>query len=468
MAPKSVLAAAVLLLTCISSAWAAEGTSWSSLNSQAVSLYKQGRYDEAAAAGEEAVKAAETSFGPDHPNVAACLNNAGAAYMAAGNYAKAEFHFRRAVSIDERVYGRNHPATVADRANLTELQKSMGSLETAAQEEKPLSETGMSDGDMEALAASMGAQEEGAVRWDAPYEKWEKAGFAEKKICFWDNVDAEFMLESGYRADDLNWSIAGNLGGLNPNILSELTWTDLQSFQVKGTGRFTAEKLYYIRGSFAYSWIFNGDNQDSDYDANDRRAEFSRSNNKSDDGTLLDANLGLGYPFGPYAEEYQIRVMPLAGYSYHEQNLTITDGFQTIPATGPFDGLDSEYQTQWHGPWVGLDLSIKLFPKLKFLGTFEYHWANYLARARWNLRTDFQQPESFRHTADGNGIVGGMRFFYLLSDKWTLYFGGDVQDWSTDPGTDTVFFSDNTTLSTRLNQVNWESWAVSLGGSYTF
>jgi hypothetical protein len=50
--------------------------------------------------------------------------------------------------------------------------------------------------------------------------------------------ETEFIVTGGYRVDDLNWNIAGDINGNNPNIISELTWDDLESYQLKFQGRF--------------------------------------------------------------------------------------------------------------------------------------------------------------------------------------------------------------------------------------
>jgi Protochlamydia outer membrane protein len=44
----------------------------------------------------------------------------------------------------------------------------------------------------------------------------------------------------------------------------------------------------------AYRRIFDGENQDSGYAGGDRTLEFSRSNNNSDEGNMLDAFFGIG------------------------------------------------------------------------------------------------------------------------------------------------------------------------------
>lgn len=42
-------------------------------------------------------------------------------------------------------------------------------------------------------------------------------------------VRTSLSLDAGFRSDDLDWSIAGDADGNNPNILSELTWENIKS-----------------------------------------------------------------------------------------------------------------------------------------------------------------------------------------------------------------------------------------------
>ena len=42
----------------------------------------------------------------------------------------------------------------------------------------------------------------------------------------------QLSLSAGYRVDALDWNIAADFFGTTPNILSELTWDDLQIFEV--------------------------------------------------------------------------------------------------------------------------------------------------------------------------------------------------------------------------------------------
>jgi opacity protein-like surface antigen len=291
--------------------------------------------------------------------------------------------------------------------------------------------------------------------------------------------ETEFIFSTGYRRDELDWNIAGDNSGNNPNILSELTWDDLEILQIKFQNKTVIPNIFYFRASVSYGWIYDGENQDSDYLGDNRTLEYSRSNNNADDGDVWDASVGIGYPLRLGVNEIWT-ITPLVGYSYHEQNLKMTDGNQTIatppftPPLGPFSGLDSTYETEWKGPWIGLDLYIKakkvesLPQRIEPYVSIEYHWADYSAEADWNLRPDFEHPKSFEHKADGDGWVLGVGFNFFLNPNWLLNFNYDYQDWSTDNGTDKTFFSNGTTSKTQLNEVNWTSHTFSLGINYRF
>ena len=291
--------------------------------------------------------------------------------------------------------------------------------------------------------------------------------------------ETEFIVTGGYRVDDLNWNIAGDINGNNPNIISELTWDDLESYQLKFQGRLVWPNLIALRGSLAYGWLFDGKNQDSDYSGDNRTFEYSRSNNTTDDDRVWDASLAVGYPFR-FGRTVIGTFTPLAGYSHHEQQLNITDGFQTFatpgvtPPVGPFGGLNSSYDTEWKGPWIGIDLhfravEIKTFAhRLETYLTYEYHWVDYEAVANWNLIDNFAHPKSFKHDADGDGYVISAGINCLLDQHWTLNFNFDYQDWSTDNGTIKFFLADGTTHKQQLNEVNWTSYAFMMGLSLRF
>ena len=70
----------------------------------------------------------ERSYGPDHPNVALVLNNLALLFRANNRPSEAEPLYRRALAIDERNYGPDHPNVALKLNNLAELLKATNRL----------------------------------------------------------------------------------------------------------------------------------------------------------------------------------------------------------------------------------------------------------------------------------------------------------------------------------------------------
>jgi hypothetical protein len=285
-------------------------------------------------------------------------------------------------------------------------------------------------------------------------------------------------LSAGYRTDKLNWSIAGNLQGSNPNVRSELTWSDLNIYQLKLANRTVIGDRVYVRGHLDYGTVVSGNNQDSDYNGDNRTQEFSRSLNGVDGNDVWDGSVGVGPRFSFF--NATMAVCPMLGYAVSEQDLNIVDGYQafTVPPLttpiGPIAGVDSRFQTRWKGPWLGADLFFSIpstetpFTKVGVMFTGEYHWVNYDADANWNLREDFAHPVSFSQSADGNGYAVGASILFEIKNRWGINVGMNVKEMTTDSGLDRTFYADGSSNDTRLNEVRWRSFAVEAGVSCRF
>ena len=282
----------------------------------------------------------------------------------------------------------------------------------------------------------------------------------------------EFGLHAGLRRDQIDWNIGGNLAGQYINVLSELDWEDLEIWQLGGTGKLalgsnTAAVHPYIRGSLDYGWITDGTARDSDYGGNDRTMEIARWVSDTDDDNVFDASIGLGFERKFWQESFTLGL--LGGYSYHEQNLRLSNGEQRIPVNQPISGLDSTYDSKWHGPFVGIDLELRPSPRFSLLGSVQYHWSDYEGEANWNLRDDFAHPVSFRHDADNaDGVVGTLRGRYLFSNNWAFDLAFVYRDFSARDGIDRTYLADGTTVDSKLNDANWQSSAINAGFTYKF
>jgi hypothetical protein len=286
------------------------------------------------------------------------------------------------------------------------------------------------------------------------------------------DIKTDLSLNTGYRVDDFSWNIAGNVSGTNPNVLSELTWSDLETLQATVSGKVLVNEWLYARGSFGYGWAFSGDNLDADFSGNDRTQEYSRSSNSADGSTVLDAALGLGYQFAFLSGRF--RLSPLLGYSYSSQALTLKDGVQVIatpgltPPSGPIQGLDSTYDASWLGPWLGIDLSFEITERVTLFGSLEYHWGTFDGVGNLNLRNDLAHPTSFEQDADAKGILIAFSADYRLDGPWSLTMSFNYQKWSADPGVDRLYYASGSVAETRLNEVNWDTYALMLGLAYRF
>jgi tetratricopeptide (TPR) repeat protein len=99
-------------------------------------LWVQARHTDAKALEEQALAIDEAAYGPDHPNVAARLNNLALTLQALGQPEAARPLQERALAIDEAAYGPDHPAVARDLNNLVLILKDLGQPEAA----RPLQE----------------------------------------------------------------------------------------------------------------------------------------------------------------------------------------------------------------------------------------------------------------------------------------------------------------------------------------
>ena len=96
------------------------------LNNLAASLNYAGDYTAAESLYRRALAINEKAKGPDHPDVAKNLNNLAALLVAKGDYKAAEPLFRSALAIDETALGPDHPDVASDVHNLAALLEAKG------------------------------------------------------------------------------------------------------------------------------------------------------------------------------------------------------------------------------------------------------------------------------------------------------------------------------------------------------
>jgi CHAT domain-containing protein len=101
------------------------------LNQQVIQLYNQGQYKAAIPLLERALTIQEKVLGSEHPDVALSLNNLATLYQNMGNYSQAKPLFQRALTIREKVLGQEHPDVATSLNNLALLYQNMGNYNQA-------------------------------------------------------------------------------------------------------------------------------------------------------------------------------------------------------------------------------------------------------------------------------------------------------------------------------------------------
>jgi hypothetical protein len=347
-------------------------------------------------------------------------------------------------------------------------------------------------------------------------------------FAFWpEATDSSLEVGVGYRQDRLEWKTStrfdsgysnysgsysgyadGNNGVLPQRLSSRLKWRDLQIWEIEARGKYVTCDNIYLRACGDYGWITSGKNTDSDFVRLGRcdeesgygsgsDFEFARSRSRAR-GNVYDARIAVGYQFKLCDDSFS--VAPLVGYSWHGQHIRdrhlrqnfYNNGDETIVVDGNFNrsksygysyfdssssgnssysygGNHSRYHTRWNGPFIGFDFDY-LFGcacDWTIFGTYEFHWAEYHARARWDLRSDL--CDGFRHRAkNAYGNVFDIGLKWAFCESWTLSVKGEFQWWWAHRGHDRtrIFAADlgnahtDCFLSIPLRDIKWESAAV--------
>lgn len=192
----------------------------------------------------------------------------------------------------------------------------------------------------------------------------------------------------------------------------------------------------------------------------------------------LGETIGWGKSERLYTDDLKVELF--FGWFYYEDSLLLTDGvvtedpFGVAGFTGPFPGLESQYEFRWDGFRVGFQAERELADNpwdshgIKFKFAY-FFMVDYEGEGIWNLRADFRQDPSFRHEGDN-----GFGFECLLGLYWEpvrhIRFNLDYRYFliRVEHGTDTTFFSDGTRGRCDLDKVESTRHGPSLMVNFYF
>ncbi|MEM9462092.1 MAG: tetratricopeptide repeat protein [Myxococcota bacterium] len=96
-----------------------------------VSFFSQGDYENAKTYYHKALTIYEKALGLDHPSVAVTLSNLGNVFFSQGDYENARLHYRRALVLEQKALGPDHPDVAKKWGHLGHVFLRQGNLEEA-------------------------------------------------------------------------------------------------------------------------------------------------------------------------------------------------------------------------------------------------------------------------------------------------------------------------------------------------
>ncbi len=259
---------------------------------------------------------------------------------------------------------------------------------------------------------------------------------------------------AGVFQEDFRWSIAGDVQGGSPNILSELIWKNLNGPYADMTATWTPWKGLSLQTSIAASFITSGKVSDTDYLNDNRKNSTFRGVFDSNKGTVNAYEALAGYRI---FETNKINVTAYLGYGAARASLFLIGG-----------PLRSSYKTTWKGPIAQAEFQVKIGKHVSTEPVLAYHQLRYHAKANWNLVESFQHPVSFEHSAKGYQLSVGNRIRYHFNSRFSIAAGGDYLTGKTGNGIDKLYLSNNTIAYTQFNEAIRKRFSAGIQATMRF
>lgn len=235
-----------------------------------------------------------------------------------------------------------------------------------------------------------------------------------------------------YSWNSFNWSSAGDINGKNPNIMSELKWTGLQSYGLTLESEWRIKKIKPVI-SITKEYVFRGKVMDTDYAADNREGIEYQNSFESDQGQFF--RLSIMQPANRSNNFY-------LGMSMSTQKLNLYHGLQN---------KKSEYKSKWVGIAALKTIPIYQGPVVTVDFNTTLKLSRYWATGNWIMRTDLLQPNSFKHyTYNGECIVGlkskiEIFNFTFLAIQGEMLFNRSLR------GEDQVYYANGNVGVTQFN-----------------
>jgi len=271
------------------------------------------------------------------------------------------------------------------------------------------------------------------------------------------NNRLSFSTGASVNINNFQWSIAGNIHGQSPNILSELIFKKVKSLGIYLDGTFRPLNFLEITGFYQENSVISGNGSDADYNGDNR------------------TNTTYNEPFSSNKGELEIFRFGVNLFFVHKGNFHLGTGvfyastIQTLYIlNSDFENLKSTYKVKCRGPRFSLNGNYEINKKLSIRGSLSYCFIKYNAEANWNLIDEFMHPLSFDQHSKGRNTDGEIGFSYKINSLFALTINGVIANAKSFKGIDKSYLKNNTQLLTQFNGSNSTYYVLRIGTKFFF
>jgi hypothetical protein len=268
-----------------------------------------------------------------------------------------------------------------------------------------------------------------------------------------------YTIEAGGSLDITNfqWSIAGNLQGQSPNILSELTFK-----KIIAPGGYLAASCKLVdhltlTASFQKNNVISGNGTDADYKENNRMDATYQVSFNSNKGVIKNFRIGCSY-----------NIIAKARFNMNT-DLFFANSLQKFNILDlNYQDLNSTYIANWKSADIGISGSYALTTRLSVVGAISYGLNKFKSEADWNLIEIFRHPISFKQHANGDEFEGRAGLNYRLNSTFSILLCGRHKQMESYKGLDTSFLKNGNEVKTQFNGASDGFYDVRLGAIVSF
>ncbi|KAA2240675.1 hypothetical protein F0L74_31520 [Chitinophaga agrisoli] len=257
--------------------------------------------------------------------------------------------------------------------------------------------------------------------------------------------------------NDFSWSIAGNLQGQSPNVLSELHFNNITSLGFYLSGTYSPVKCLRLDAYYQRNGVISGSGEDTDYKGDDRTDPTFQQPFSSNKGYLEVLRIGAKAIF---LQRGTFSLGAGAAYKSAKQSFAILSPELT--------DLRSTYTAKWRGPAFSVEGNYVINHSFSVGADITYAVISYRGEANWNLIDIFMQPLSFAQTARGHGMDYSIKFRYSANDFLSFSLDGMFGNTRVFQGTDISYLRNGMQLSTQFNGSRNDYYGARLGATVQF